>query len=87
MEKVHYVEVLRRTDILAKLCAYDPHVAGTPPLGIDLPTSDLDILCCTPDPWSFTAATWSAFSGCKEFSMRQWVGSDRPIVVEFIAVG
>jgi hypothetical protein len=87
MEKVHYTEVLRRTNILTKLSSYDPHIAGTPPLGIDLPTSDLDILCHTPDPWSFAAAAWGAFSECKEFSMRQWVGSNRPIVVEFVAIG
>lgn len=87
MEKVHYTEVLRRTGILTKLSAYDPHIAGTPPLGIDLPESDLDILCYTPDPGAFASATWEAFSECKAFSMRQWIGASRPIVVEFVAVG
>jgi hypothetical protein len=87
MEKVHYTEVLRRTEILTKLSTYDPHIAGTPPLGIDLPASDLDILCHAPDPWSFVAVVWGAFSECEEFSMRQWVGSNRPVVAEFVAVG
>ncbi|MEH3148353.1 MAG: DUF4269 domain-containing protein [Methylobacterium frigidaeris] len=87
MEKVHYTEVLRRTGILTKLSAYDPHIAGTPPLGIDLPASDLDILCHTPDPSSFASATWEAFSECGAFSMRQWIGANRPVVVEFVAVG
>ncbi|WP_458095872.1 DUF4269 domain-containing protein [Roseomonas sp. WA12] len=87
MEKVHYTDVLRRTGILTKLSSYDPHIAGTPPLGIDLPESDLDILCHAPDPRSFAAVVWGAFSDCERFSMRQWVGPNRPVVVEFVAVG
>jgi len=32
------------------LAEFDPHLAGTLPLGLDLPTSDLDILCHAAEP-------------------------------------
>ena len=37
--------VLEDLGILATLGAFDPVVAGTIPLGIDLPSSDIDIIC------------------------------------------
>ena len=32
-----YAQALQATRLLELLQAYDPHVAGTPPLGVDLP--------------------------------------------------
>jgi hypothetical protein len=87
MAKPHYTEALRQSGVLGTLALYDPHVAGTPPLGIDRPASDLDILCYVPDPMLFAAAVWNAFSDYEDFSMRQWAGPDRPIITEFTAAG
>nr|WP_280114080.1 DUF4269 domain-containing protein [Rhizobium sp. YS-1r] len=30
-------------DLLETLAPFDPRVAGTPPLGLDAPTSDIDV--------------------------------------------
>jgi hypothetical protein len=69
------------------LAEFDPHLAGTPPLGVDLPTSDLDILCHAAEPEAFAVALWAAFSGETEFLLRQWIIVDRPVIASFIAHG
>ncbi|WP_159997640.1 DUF4269 domain-containing protein [Roseomonas sp. 18066] len=82
-----YREALRRGSLLSRLAAFDPHVAGTPPLGLDLPGSDIDVLCFAPDAIAFAAAVWDAFSEAPGFRMRQWRRGDRPVVAEFTLEG
>lgn len=69
------------------LAEFDPHLAGTLPLGVALPTSDVDILCHAADPDAFAIALWTAFSGETDFSLRQWIISDRPVIASFVAHG
>jgi hypothetical protein len=69
------------------LAEFDPHLAGTLPLGVDLPTSDLDILCHAAEPEAFAVTLWAAYSGETEFSLRQWISADRPVIASFIAHG
>jgi hypothetical protein len=40
---------LLESDVLTVLADYDPILVGTVPLGIETPTSDLDIVCCVDD--------------------------------------
>lgn len=87
MDRVHYLEALERTGVLAKLAAFDPHVVGTPPLGLDLPTSDIDVVCFAPDLDAFASAIWSAFGRQAAFRMWQRIKLDRPIVASFAAAG
>ena len=61
MDRSHYLEVLERIEVLPKLAAFDPHVVGTLPLRLDLPTSDIDVTCFAPDADAFTCAVWNAF--------------------------
>jgi hypothetical protein len=72
---------------MSTLAEFDPHLAGTLPLGVDLPTSDLDILCHAVEPDLFAAALWAAYSGETDFSLRQRIGTDRPVVASFSAHG
>jgi hypothetical protein len=72
---------------MTALAEFDPHLAGTLPLGIDLPSSDLDILCHAAEPEAFAVALWAAFSGETEFSLRQWIINDRPVIASFMAHG
>lgn len=78
-----YAAALVQSGVLERLAAFDPHVAGTPPLGLDLPSSDIDILCHAPDPAQFAGAVWRAFADRPGFAMWQWRGKDRPIVARF----
>ena len=56
-----YRQAIDRLRILDVLRDCDPHVAGTLPLGIDVPGSDIDILCHAADADAFTQLVWSAF--------------------------
>jgi hypothetical protein len=87
MGRPSYDEALERAGVLRTLARFDPHVAGTPPLGLDLPASDIDILCHAPDPYVFTSVLWAAFSGLDDFAVRQWVGAERPVIASFAAEG
>jgi hypothetical protein len=82
-----YEDALARCGVLEVLAAFDPHVAGTPPLGLDLPSSDIDVLCFAPDVRTFTETVWRAFSGAPAFIAKQWVDPPRPVVASFEAAG
>lgn len=87
MARPDYREALRRTGIIIALAEFDPRVAGTPPLGLDLPTSDIDVLCHAPDPNTFAAVVWNTFSDEANFAIRRWVAADRPVIASFTAHG
>jgi hypothetical protein len=82
-----YRQAIDRLRILHVLRHYDPHVAGTLPLGIDVPGSDIDILCHAPDADAFTRLVWSTFGERAAFSIRQWTGEERPVIASFEAHG
>ena len=87
MNRPHYDEALLRLGILQALAAYDPHVAGTPPLGVDTPQSDIDILCCAPDMAQFFRDVVALYSALPGFSCWQWVSGERPLIVNFTLHG
>lgn len=84
MSRASYRDAIQHTNVLTALAEHDPHVAGTPPLGLDLPTSDIDILCYAPDPDQFTSVLWASFRSYPEFRIWQWIGADRPVVATFV---
>ena len=84
MERPHYRKVLERTGVLQVLAAFDPHAVGTPPLGRDLPTSDIDIVCFAPDPLAFARAVSNAFGLCPDFRIFQRIQPDRAVVAKFV---
>jgi hypothetical protein len=85
VSRISYLEAIQRCDVLSKLSEYDPHIAGTPPLGLDLPTSDIDILCHAPDPDRFTTFLRMAFGSHGNFQIGQGSGADRPVIASFFA--
>lgn len=80
-----YEEALAQYGVLEVLASFDPHVAGTPPLGLDLPGSDIDILCFAPNVRAFADAVWRAFSEAPGFMAKQWVEAPRSMVASFEA--
>ncbi|WP_448951722.1 DUF4269 domain-containing protein [Labrys neptuniae] len=82
-----YLQALHATGLLDLLSAFDPHVAGTPPLGLDLPASDIDILCHAPDAAFFAEIVWKALAGSTAFSLRQWRQHPRAVIASFLAQG
>jgi hypothetical protein len=82
-----YRAAIERLGLETALAAYDPRIAGTLPLGIGRPDSDIDVLCHAPDAQAFAHDVWSAFGNQTGFSMRQWTGDERPVIASFRAHG
>lgn len=72
MSRGYYRTALWRSGVLDRLAPFDPHVAGTPPLGLDLPDSDIDILCHAPDLDAFEATVRAAFGEERGFVVKRW---------------
>jgi len=86
-DRPSYEDALAACGVLGVLAAFEPRVAGTPPLGLDVPGSDIDVLCFAPDAQRFTDAVWHAFADAPAFTARQWVDPPRAVVASFEAAG
>jgi hypothetical protein len=82
-----YEEPLAECDVLGALAPFDPRIAGTPPLDLDLPATDIDVLCFAPDTHAFTDAVWHNFSSAPAFTAKQLMTAPRPVVASFEAAG
>jgi hypothetical protein len=69
-------QLLTENGIMQKLHKYDPLLAGTIPINIDLETSDIDIICYCKDYNSFISDITAIFSTYEDFSIRERVGAD-----------
>lgn len=73
--------VLIELDIFSILAEFDPVLAGTFPLGIETPTSDLDILCYTEDLDRFTTLVTAVYGDEEGFEIHQTVKNGIETVV------
>lgn len=87
MARPHYCNALQHLGILEALAAYDPRVAGTPPLGVDTPQSDIDILCCAPNMAQFFLDVVALYGALPGFSCWHWLSGDRPLISTFTVHG
>jgi hypothetical protein len=85
--RTDYEIAVHQLGIMDALAAYDPHIAGTPPLGIHTEASDIDILFSTQAPGIFVADVWRLYADMNGFRIWQWTSKDRPIVATFRAYG
>lgn len=85
--KMDHGAAVRASGILHVLREFDARLAGTPPLGLDLPGSDIDVLCHAPDPIRFAALLWREWRDAPGFSLHQWTGAGRPVIARFHAHG
>ncbi|MBS9523244.1 DUF4269 domain-containing protein [Litoribacter alkaliphilus] len=74
-------ELLTKYQLMAKLEKYHPLVVGTIPLGIDVPQSDVDIICEIKDPDDFRKDLQSKFGGEKWFSIKKTDLHNKPTIV------
>jgi hypothetical protein len=68
---------LESLGILTALATFTPVVAGTIPIDIDLPSSDIDILCQARELKAFSSCVQQRFGSCSYF--RTWTGSVRGV--------
>jgi hypothetical protein len=85
VQRPSYEDALAACRVLERLAAFGARVAGTPPLGLDMPGSDIDVLCCAPDSHAFAAALWAAFGDAPGFTLTHWRDPSRPVVAAFDA--
>jgi hypothetical protein len=62
-------KVLTTYRIMERLECYQPILVGTIPLSIDIESSDLDIVCCSPEPTAFSAHLTGAFAQYEQFKI------------------
>ncbi|MGJ8551296.1 MULTISPECIES: DUF4269 domain-containing protein [Winogradskyella] len=67
-QKLAFSEI-KKYQILEKLKKYDPILTGTIPIGIDLPESDLDIICECQNHSEFITYLSEHFSNKKDFKI------------------
>ena len=87
LTRIDYSIAVHQLGLMKALAAYDPHIAGTPPLGIHTETSDIDILLCAPEPEAFVADVSQFYEHMSGFHIWQWTSEDRPVVATFRAYG
>jgi hypothetical protein len=75
--------LLTDNSIMDLLKDYDPILAGTIPLNIDIEGSDLDILCQFTDQEKFMNSLQNFFSEFRNFSLRQVVINEQTVVANF----
>jgi hypothetical protein len=85
--RASYSEVLRNCRILESLDGFDPRVVGTPPLSIDIESSDIDVICQAEDLARFALHLGATFGRYREFCVYQWVELPRAIIARFHAGG
>lgn len=73
--------VLAGERIFETLCPFDPVLVGTVPINIDLPASDLDIICCFTDQDVFINHITENFSAAHKFTLTSSLRSGIPTVV------
>lgn len=69
---------IRHAQVMMSLAAYHPVLAGTIPLDIDVPDSDLDILCYAPDLATFAADVRRHYGHISGFSATDKVIKEQP---------
>lgn len=79
---------LAKLGVFETLASFGPLLAGTIPLDVDLPASDLDVLCEAYDLDAFIAAAWAGFSHHDGFACHRAEHQGLPAaVVRFRAEG
>jgi hypothetical protein len=73
--------VLIELDLFSVLAEYDPLLAGTFPLGIETPQSDLDILCHAEDLERFGALVTAVYGDEDEFVLRRTEKNGKPTLI------
>jgi hypothetical protein len=68
-------------DIFSVLADYDPKLTGTIPIRLDMPHSDLDIVCCVYDFEPFERLLRAHYDYLDEFSIRHTEKNNLPVLI------
>ncbi len=73
--------VLIELDLFSILAEFDPVLAGTYPLGLETPESDLDVLCHAEDLDHFARVVEAAYGDEDDFTLRKREKNNLPSVI------
>jgi hypothetical protein len=68
-------------DLLSVLAEYDPKLAGTIPIRLDMPHSDLDLVCCVYDLDAFERLLAAHYNDFDEFSIHRTEKNALPVSI------
>jgi hypothetical protein len=74
-------QALEALRVFPLLRAFDPVLAGTIPLDVDIPGSDLDIVCYAEDGGAFAQCLHDAFGHCVGFALQRDLLNGLPTVI------
>jgi hypothetical protein len=74
-------QALEALRVFPLLRAFDPVLAGTIPLDVDIPGSDLDIVCEAEEGDAFAQCLHDAFGHCVGFALRRDILKGLPTVI------
>lgn len=87
MMRQSFRQVIDQLELLSKLRNFDPTVIGTPPLGIGLAESDIDVACYCAELEEFKAFATAEFSGYSKFRIQDTVFQNQEsVIVQFHAL-
>ncbi|BDC98087.1 DUF4269 domain-containing protein [Persicobacter psychrovividus] len=73
--------VLQSVNIFEDLRLYQPVLTGTFPIGIDINSSDLDIICSCGDHQQFSQQLQRLYGSFKDFSLKSKLWQGRPTTI------
>lgn len=74
-------KILTQNKVLETLSEFDPILAGTIPINIDIENSDLDIICCWKNKSEFVSKISSAFQNKTDFKIWETIINENESVV------
>lgn len=80
-KQVKAYETLKQNKVMEALSEFDPILAGTFPINIDIENSDLDVICYWESKTDFTAKVSSLFENKTEFKIRETIIDERESVI------
>ena len=84
----HFDQVIRDLNLLWHLAKFDPIVIGTPPLGLAIESSDIDIACSASDLDEFGNVTMERLGHFDLFSLRYTKHQSEPaLLASFVSSG
>jgi hypothetical protein len=87
VDRKPYTVVLEALGLPDALAAFDARVVGTPPLGLDVASSDIDLICRASDAEAFIGVVKAIFGQEEGFTISCRAGPPYPIIVNFTRSG
>ena len=80
-------QLLTGGDIMSALRVFEPLLVGTIPIGVDIESSDIDIICCFSNKMQFSDTLYQLFGDKAGFQLSEHHGQDTSAIVASFRIG